>query len=200
MAPTAIPNPQVTSVVVNIPPPSPVFDRDSGLLLVEAPDVPPDFEASVNGEFVQDNDSLIGENIVTGEHQSSDGSTVSDSLFANDSTVDGGPVVGITDLSLLLVHEIQLLVDEEISKYTIPWRGSLPLRVYPMREKEVLALRDDRGFDWEPEVVDICDYFVARTQDGKEAITRLYFPPSESPLPKLMMVEKKYLQPHHSLL
>ena len=188
MAPTAIPNPQVTSVVVNPPPPSPVVDRDPALLLVESPhphgeisvsdDVPPDFEASVNGEVVQDNDSLIGENIVTGEHQSSDGSTVSDSLFANDSTVDGGPVVGITDLSLLLVHEIQLLVDEEISKYTIPWRGSLPLRVYPMREKEVLALRDDRGFDWEPEVVDICDYFVARTQDGKEAITRLYFPPS----------------------
>ena len=103
MAPTAIPNPQVTSVVVNFPHPPPVFDRDSGLLLVEAPhphgeisvsdDVPPDFEASVNGEVVQDNDSLIGETIVTGEHQSSDGSTVSDSLFVNDSIVDGGSVL-----------------------------------------------------------------------------------------------------------
>ena len=182
MAPTAIPNPQVTSVVVNFPHPSPVFDRDSGLLLVEAPDVPPDFEASVNGEVVQDNDSLIGENIVTGEHQSSDGSTVSDSLFANDSTVDGGPVVGITDLSLLLVHEIQLLVDEEISKYTTPWRGSIHLRVYPMREGEVDA-KAGRSFDGEPELVDICDYFGGRTQDGKQPITRLYFPPSEFPPP-----------------
>ena len=178
-------------MVVNPPPPSPVVDRDPALLLVEAPhphgeisvsdDVPPDFEASVNGEVVQDNDSLIGENIVTGEHQSSDGSTVSDSLFVKDSIVDGVPVVGSTDLSLLLVHDIQLLV-EEISKYTTPWRGSIHLRVYPMRDGEVDA-KAGRSFDGEPELVDICDYFGGRTQDGKQPITRLYFPPSEFPPP-----------------
>ena len=49
-----------------------------------------------------------------------------------------------------------------------------------MREGEVDA-KAGRSFDGEPELVDICDYFGGRTQDGKQPITRLYFPPSEFP-------------------
>ena len=44
------------------------------------------------------------------------------------------PVVGSNDLPLLLVHDIQLLVDEELGKYTTPWRGYINLRIYPLIE------------------------------------------------------------------
>ena len=165
MAPTAIPTHHVTGHVGDIPSPPPVVDRYPALLLIEPPphedtsvndDVPPEFDAAVNGEVLPDNDSLIGENIVTGEHHSSDGSKVSDSLIGVDSIVHGVPVICSNDLSLILVHDIQLLVDEELQKYTTPWRGSIHLRVYPMIEVDAKVCP---SLDGEPQFVDICDYF-----------------------------------------
>ena len=66
------------------------------------------------------------------------------------------PVVGSNDLSLLLVHDIQLLVDEELQKYTTPWRGSIHLMVYPMIEVDAKVCQ---SLDGELQLVDICDYF-----------------------------------------
>ena len=60
----------------------------------------------------------------------------------------GLPVVGSNDLSLLLVHDIQLLVDEELETYMTPWRGYIHLRIYPMIEVDAKV--------W-PSLVDICD-------------------------------------------
>ena len=115
-------------------PPPPVVDGGPALILVEAPppphadtsvndDVPPYFEATVNGKVLQDNDSLIGEKNVTSEHHSSDGSTVSDSLLGVNSFVHGVPVISSNDLSLLLVRDIQLLVDEELQNIRPPGEG-----------------------------------------------------------------------------
>ena len=56
-------------------------------------------------------------------------------LLGVDSIVHGVPVVGINDLSLLLVHDIQLLVDEELQKIYNPLE-----RVHPSK-----VLSYDRG-------------------------------------------------------
>ena len=91
------------------------------------------------------------------------------------------PVIGSNDLSLLLVHDIQLLVDEELQKYTTPWRGSINLRVLPMIEVDAKSCQ---SLDGEPALVDICDYFGGCIKDVSEkTISRLYFPPSEFPPP-----------------
>ena len=97
----------------------------------------------------------------------------------------GLPVVGSNDLSLIVVHDIQLLVDEELETYMTPWRGSIHLRVYPMIEVDANACQ---SLDGEPELVDICDYVggcikVLRVNASEKTISRLYFPPSESPPP-----------------